>query len=270
MHGINANLLTISSLTANEIEDLGHENNLNDYCRANLTSLWTLLVRNVKVLDPYASDMTRYIFLGDADRTIQDSIAFSPPLNKGNIAIVDPIMIRNKFYVDKLLDTAINAPPFQQREDICYWRGALTGTTNYDVSDIWRDREKYLSTIVGKQTELQRVRLCRLSSQYESLFDCKITSSEQWLYSQLIWGLLEDEQLTSSEHPFSENFTKKYLIDIDGNSNSWPGFFMKLGSGSCVIKVDSPFSFYQWYYKYLTPWKHYVPVRNDLGNCQER
>jgi hypothetical protein len=59
----------------------------------------------------------------------------------------------------------------------------------------------------------------------------------------------------------------KFLIEIDGNANSW-GFLPKLLMGCCVLKVDSPYE--QWFYKHLQPWIHYVPVANDLSDLPEK
>jgi hypothetical protein len=59
----------------------------------------------------------------------------------------------------------------------------------------------------------------------------------------------------------------KFLIEIDGNANSW-GFFAKLLMGCCILKVESPFE--QWFYRRLQPWVHYVPVANDLSDLPEK
>jgi hypothetical protein len=59
-------------------------------------------------------------------------------------------------------------------------------------------------------------------------------------------------------------------IDIDGNTNSWPGLFQKLLTGSPVVKVASPGRWRQWYYNKLEPWVNFVPVRSDLGDLIEK
>ena len=56
----------------------------------------------------------------------------------------------------------------------------------------------------------------------------------------------------------------KYLIDIDGYTNSWEGTVWKLYSGSVVIKQKSIWK--QWYYDDLIEWVHYIPVNNDFSN----
>ena len=59
-------------------------------------------------------------------------------------------------------------------------------------------------------------------------------------------------------------------IDIDGRTNSWPGFFQKLLSGSPVLKVQSARRYRQWYYDRLRPWEHYVPVASDLTDLVDK
>ncbi|MGC2528884.1 MAG: glycosyl transferase family 90, partial [Candidatus Acidiferrum sp.] len=62
----------------------------------------------------------------------------------------------------------------------------------------------------------------------------------------------------------------KYHIDIDGNTNSWPGLFIKLLTGSPVLKVASPFGFRQWYYDKLKPWINYIPVAADMSDLADK
>ena len=61
----------------------------------------------------------------------------------------------------------------------------------------------------------------------------------------------------------------RYHIDIDGASNAWRSLFLKLLSGSPVVKVESAWGFRQWYYDRLVPWVNYVPVRSDLADFIE-
>ena len=68
-----------------------------------------------------------------------------------------------------------------------------------------------------------------------------------------------------------EDFNKyKYQIDIDGNTNSWPGLFQKLLTRSPVLKVASPRGYRQWYYDRLRPWVNFVPVAQDMSDLIEK
>jgi hypothetical protein len=64
----------------------------------------------------------------------------------------------------------------------------------------------------------------------------------------------------------SKQIKYKYILDIDGYTNSWEGTVWKLYSGSVVIKQKSIWK--QWYYDELHEWIHYVPVNNDFSNLE--
>jgi Glycosyl transferase family 90 len=60
----------------------------------------------------------------------------------------------------------------------------------------------------------------------------------------------------------------KYLIDIDGWSNTWDATIWKMLSGSILLKVGGVWE--QWYYDKLNEWVHYVPVKDDLSDLNEK
>ena len=62
----------------------------------------------------------------------------------------------------------------------------------------------------------------------------------------------------------------KYAIDVDGHSNTWSNFLIRLHFGCCVLKVDSQFGYRQWYYDRIGPWEHFVPVRADMADLAEK
>ena len=62
----------------------------------------------------------------------------------------------------------------------------------------------------------------------------------------------------------------KYAIDIDGHTNSWSNFLVRLHLGCCVFKIESQFGYRQWYYDRIKPWEHFVPVRADMGDLEEK
>ena len=62
----------------------------------------------------------------------------------------------------------------------------------------------------------------------------------------------------------------KYHLDIDGYSCAWAGFFTKLLMGCVVFKVESLFSYKQWYYDDLMPFEHYIPISCNLGDLEEK
>ena len=59
-------------------------------------------------------------------------------------------------------------------------------------------------------------------------------------------------------------------VDVDGVTNSFPGFFHKLYSGRPLLKIRSSLGYRQWYYDRLTPDFHYFDVKSDLSNFREK
>lgn len=60
----------------------------------------------------------------------------------------------------------------------------------------------------------------------------------------------------------------KYIVDLDGYTNSWEGLIWKLYSGSVVLKQKSIWK--QWYYDELKEWVHYIPLENDLSDFENK
>ena len=59
----------------------------------------------------------------------------------------------------------------------------------------------------------------------------------------------------------------KYHINLEGVTCVYPGYQWRLLSGSLVFKQES--EEVQWFYYFLKPWVHYVPVREDLSDLIE-
>ena len=136
--------------------------------------------------------------------------------------------------------------PWGERHDVVFWRGGGIGRV------------------------LQRVELCSRAQQsrFAGKLDIGITD-HAGIFAPADKALIEAAGFIK---PFvaKEEFARyRYQIDIDGWSNSW-GFLAKLVMGSAVLKVGSALGYRQWFYDRLTPWEHYIPVRADLADFEER
>ncbi len=60
-----------------------------------------------------------------------------------------------------------------------------------------------------------------------------------------------------------EQSAYKYVIDIQGHVSAYR-LSLELSMGSVVLLMDSPYRL--WYTKYLKPYVHYVPVKDDLSD----
>jgi len=67
----------------------------------------------------------------------------------------------------------------------------------------------------------------------------------------------------SSTLTFQEQLEYKYLLNIPGHVAAFR-LSSELGSGSCVLLVDSPYKL--WYMSMIKPYQHYIPVKADLSD----
>lgn len=146
-------------------------------------------------------------------------------------------------------------PPWKKKATRFVWRGSTSGA--YDLN-----RETL--------AQAPRVRLCELGRAIGPVADFGITDVVQARSeadAEEIKLILQDQGLWRERMPQHTMAGAKFLVEIDGNANSW-GFFAKLLMGSCILKVDSPFE--QWFYGRLQPWIHYVPVAHDLSDLADK
>ncbi|QNI83985.1 glycosyl transferase 90 family protein [Synechococcus sp. PROS-7-1] len=143
-------------------------------------------------------------------------------------------------------------PPWSQRHDRVIWRGSSTGLPALD-------RHRLL--------QLPRYRLCRRLQQLEGC-DARFTAVVQAASSQADHDLRQELQadglLTERLAP-EQLAAHRWLLDIDGNVNSW-GLLWKLLSGSCVLRVQSARG--QWFHHRLRAYEHLVPIRADLSDLE--
>ena len=60
----------------------------------------------------------------------------------------------------------------------------------------------------------------------------------------------------------------KYILDTDGQVSTWDATAWKLNSGSIILKTNSGWC--QWFYDDYQPFVHYVPIKDDFSDLQEK
>jgi hypothetical protein len=185
------------------------------------------------------------VALGDLERK-GNALAFSSAAND-ELLIPDPYFIITRGYQHERSSYGQHVVPWSGRIDRAYWRGATSGA--YSLAEL---------------SKAPRIALALASKRHENLFDVSIVAgkaSGDELFTTLeAWGVLGERE------PQERILDFKYQIDIDGFSNAWVGFFLKLLTGSPVLKVKSKLGYRQWYYDKLNPWVNYVPVQSDLSD----
>jgi hypothetical protein len=183
-------------------------------------------------------------------------LRFDAPLGDGCLLLPDPYALGSEGY--RLFREQLQRqplPPWRERLPLAFWRGASTGSH---------------AITLRRLAANPRYRLCRLSRSMPQWLDARLTRVVQCrdaAAQQAVIQRLQDEQLLA---PACEPWyfgLHRFLIEIDGNVNSW-GLLWKLLSGSCVLRVGSIRQ--QWYHGWLEPYRHLVPVAADLSDLSER
>lgn len=168
-----------------------------------------------------------------------------------NILFPDPDFIGTAGYETSKLQIAEKNVeiPWSSRKQLLFWRGADSSPKSKIDPDV-----------------CERTILCRTVRKFKksSLFDCSIVTVTQKSQEEI----LKSEGLLADPVPFGEFLHYRYLLDIDGWSNSWSGCFRKLLSGSVLFKIESNWE--QWYYDKIRPWEHYIPIKKDLNDLEEK
>ena len=146
-------------------------------------------------------------------------------------------------------------PAWRERLPIVFWRGSTTGSKNITPENL--------------ESNL-RYQLCCKSLDYPTHLDARFNRVVQCLDSEnrtAVQRLLYQRRLMSATVEPWHASLHAWLIDIDGNVNSW-GLLWKLLSGCCVLRVTSHRQ--QWFHKRMLPWTHIVPIAPDLSDLHAR
>jgi len=188
--------------------------------------------------------------VSDGCETEGDYRRVSPSCSRADTLLMpDHHFANSEGYAD-LRRRAGDALAWHERRDVVFWRGASNGRP------------------FGPAKFYQRLELCRRArdSAFADRLDIGMTD---------LAGIFDESQRAGAEvlvKPFVPNadfLLYRYQIDIDGWSNSW-ALLEKLIMGSTVLKVETSFGYRQWFYDRLIPWRHYVPLRADLADFDEK
>jgi hypothetical protein len=209
----------------------------------------TRIVELLPIVKYWNDNSRRYgtVDISMADNSTNQVLSFCCAEPRHNL-IPDVVFVDNAGYATERLLFEQELVPWVDRDSKLFWRGTTTGIKR------------------GSWKTLPRIRLCELarSSQVSEYFDCGISSIVQCTAEES--SAIEASGLMSNYVPVNKFNRFRYHIDIDGNSNSWPGLFLKLLSGGLVFKIASAEGFQQWYYGQLIPWFNFVPVQSDMSD----
>ena len=144
----------------------------------------------------------------------------------------------------KAVAIGIQQNPWEIKKNKAIWRGALTGG--------WGDpSEDYML--------LPRVKLAQTSHEFPKLIDAKLTG-------KIRKGVLP--YWTKDKLPIADHLQYKYQILVDGHVSAFSRAYWQLFSNCVMFKQTSPW--YQWFYRGLQPYEHYIPYKADASDLAEK
>jgi hypothetical protein len=195
--------------------------------RAYFDALWRVLCD-----DPAFRSQSALLCVDDLPPPVWSAPVLSPSGSApDHVLIPDSAFLSSGGYAHFHTMSKACARQWSERIPQAYWRGALTG----------------VAATLDEALTLPRVRLARNP---DPRLNAAITSVSQYAMFEpslsetlAAWGVLQPRE------PEHCAFAYRWQVDIDGNSNSWPGLYLRLLTGGCVLKLMSPFR--QWYYDRL-------------------
>ncbi|WP_415921316.1 glycosyl transferase family 90 [Tateyamaria sp. SN6-1] len=168
------------------------------------------------------------------------------------VPLPDFYFFRDRGYADSDAIGAA-APDWDDRSDDIIWRGRPNSQGLFTTDP----------AMARTPGVMQRLRMAMLCAELDGV-DFRFVGGRD----TIMQAELEAAGLIGDPVPQDSWAGRKYAIDIDGVTNAWDNLLRRLKMGCCVLKVDSPFGFRQWYYDQLVPFEHFVPIRADLSDLE--
>ena len=192
--------------------------------------------------------------LSDGDRCTEADCAWSSA-SPDAMLVPDPYFFWTKGFAALRQTASDGTGNWDDRATRIRWRGGLNGA----------GKRQWDTSGINDPAVSQRIRLAMIARRIDGL-DVKFTADH--------WRAADDGE---TGRPYfgpmireADWIHDKYALDIDGWTNSWSNFLVRMHLGCCVLKVGSQFGYRQWYYDRIRPWEHYVPVKTDMSDLAEK
>lgn len=216
--------------------------------------------RGAAIIDPFVRSKASVAVgnISDGEESGPGTVVFSATARDA-ILVPDAVFYASRGYASYRRACESWRTDWAARKEKIVWRGTTTGHGRIASAEM----------APGDDSLIQRTRMCLALREIPGV-DAKFASLAQSVESERDRRQLEQAGILGGRIDPRTWIIRKFAIDIDGNSNAWSNLFTRLLAGCCVIKIESPFGFRQWYYDALLPWQHYVPVQADLSDLREK
>ena len=138
------------------------------------------------------------------------------------------------------------------KENKIFWRGTTTGRDYKSINEL---------------ESIERIKICKIYKNNKNI-DIKIAKIRQNLISNIkVKKYLIEEDLFAEEVSEDKFASYRYYPDIPGNSLGW-GTVKKFLYGNLIFKPNHKKQLL--YYQFLHPWIHFVPVKDDFSDLEEK
>ena len=168
---------------------------------------------------------------------------FQKPRGSRLVLLPDIDFLAHDFYRDPGFTDPI---PFAEKRETAVFAGATTGKPRITLDDV-------------RQLALPRLRAAvhfrgspRVDFRLVDLVECESADVATAIRSLGIIG---------QRLPWSEAYAHRYLISMDGNGATCSRVALALRSNGVLLKYASEHLLH--YFDALSPWRHYLPVRED-------
>lgn len=212
---------------------------------------------------PFAYWLTRcpaevtQIFVNTSDGEVVSNARFAASVRfPYHVGLPDPHYFQNHGFASEMV-AGKSAPEWEARSDDIVWRGGMNGVGWLS----WSEED------ATNPAALQRMRMVML---LKNVPGTDVRFSELLSQANMFGPIAVSRGYLDSPIAAKTWLSRKFAIDIDGFSNTWSNFLVRMLYGCCVLKVQSQFGFRQWYYDKLVPYEHYVPVAADMSDFAEK
>jgi hypothetical protein len=158
------------------------------------------------------------------------------------------------YFKEKHFTNKIKSPEWEEKKPIALFRGGATGCGTTTKNN-------------------QRLKLAELSLEIKEL-DAQVTSwnKRPKKYYNDNLSIIEPRDLSfklGDKMTIEEQVKYKYLIQVDGHVSAFRLSWM-MQSLSTILLVESTENYSLWFQSLLKPWRHYVPVKADMSDLQEK
>lgn len=177
--------------------------------------------------------------------------AFSKNKEKNNniITIPDPDVLENHITLrDQVLD-GNKEYSWNKKIKKAFWRGGATHQ-NFGFIDLYKDCSRFKLIMESRKNP----------HILDALFT-RVHSSNKNVQKALT-------KFLGKHIPIKEHLKYAYQVQIDGYTAAWARMYWELFCNSVMLKQES--DNIQWYYAPLQPYVHYIPLKNDVSDIEEK